>query len=115
MAKQSEAQKETVERVMHEFKHGELETGTGRKVTSRRQAIAIGLSEAGASDQQSPEENKRRRKASKARERKGETGAQRAEASGPSKAELYEQAQKKDIPGRSTMSMDQLAKAVDEA
>jgi len=29
---QSKAQKETVGRVMHEFKHGELETSSGRKV-----------------------------------------------------------------------------------
>jgi hypothetical protein len=33
--------------VMHEFKHGELHSGskTGPKVTNRKQAIAIGLSE----------------------------------------------------------------------
>ena len=33
--------------VMHEFKHGQLHSGsaTGKKVTSRKQAIAIGLSE----------------------------------------------------------------------
>ncbi|HTS02887.1 MAG TPA: DUF6496 domain-containing protein [Thermoanaerobaculia bacterium] len=36
-----------VERAMHEMKHGELKSGrSGRKVTSRKQAIAIGLSEA---------------------------------------------------------------------
>ncbi len=112
MAKQSEAQKETVERVMHEFKHGELETGTGRKVTSRRQAIAIGLSEAGASNAQSPEENKRRRQATKSRERNGNTGRKRAEASGPSKTELYEEAKKKDIPGRSKMDKAELQRAL---
>jgi Family of unknown function (DUF6496) len=39
---QSKAQKETVGRVMHEFKHGELETNTGRKVKNPKQAIAIG-------------------------------------------------------------------------
>lgn len=32
--------------VMHEMKEGRLKTGTGKKVTSRKQAIAIGLSEA---------------------------------------------------------------------
>ncbi len=38
---------EKVERTMHERKLGELESGrSGRKVTSRKQAIAIGLSEA---------------------------------------------------------------------
>ena len=37
----------TVEREMHEFKRGELKSGrSGKKVTSRKQAIAIGLSEA---------------------------------------------------------------------
>lgn len=37
-----------VKKVMHEFKHGTLKGGKGRhpKVTSRKQAIAIGLSEA---------------------------------------------------------------------
>lgn len=32
--------------VMHEFKHGQLHSGgTGKVVTNRKQAIAIGLSE----------------------------------------------------------------------
>jgi len=44
---QSKAQKETVERVMHEFKHGELKTSRGNKVKNPKQAIAIGLHEAG--------------------------------------------------------------------
>ena len=35
-----------VEKVMHEKKHGTLRSGSGKKVTSRKQAIAIGLSEA---------------------------------------------------------------------
>ena len=36
-----------VERAMHERKRGTLRSGgSGRKVTSRKQAIAIGLSEA---------------------------------------------------------------------
>ena len=36
-----------VEKVMHEFKRGDLKSGgSGKTVTSRRQAIAIGLSEA---------------------------------------------------------------------
>ncbi len=38
---------EKVERAMHEQKKGTLRSGrSGRKVTSRKQAIAIGLSEA---------------------------------------------------------------------
>ena len=36
-----------VEKAMHEMKRGQLKSGrSGRKVTSRKQAIAIGLSEA---------------------------------------------------------------------
>lgn len=36
-----------VEKVMHEFKHGQLHSGSksGPKVKSRRQAVAIALSE----------------------------------------------------------------------
>jgi hypothetical protein len=79
MPKESEPQKETVERVMHEFKHGELKSGSGQKVTNPRQAIAIGLSEAGASNQQSPEENREHLARTKRRERKGETAEQEAE------------------------------------
>jgi hypothetical protein len=37
---------EKVERAMHERKAGTLRSGSGKKVTSRKQAIAIGLSEA---------------------------------------------------------------------
>jgi hypothetical protein len=47
MAKYGEKASERVERAMHERKHGTLRSGrSGRKVTSRKQAIAIGLSEA---------------------------------------------------------------------
>lgn len=36
-----------IKKVMDEFKHGTLKSGrSGKKVTSRKQAIAIGLSEA---------------------------------------------------------------------
>lgn len=40
-----------VEKVMHEFKRGELHSGSkkGPMVTKKRQAIAIALSEAGLS------------------------------------------------------------------
>lgn len=35
-----------VGKAMHELKAGTLKSGSGKKVTSRKQAIAIGLSEA---------------------------------------------------------------------
>lgn len=79
MPKQTEEQKEVVERVMHEFKHGELETGTGKKVKNPKQAIAIGLHEAGASKYESGKENKRNLEHSKEKERKGETAKQQKE------------------------------------
>jgi len=46
MAKYSEKAGEKVEKTMHEMKEGKLKSGSGKKVTSRKQAIAIGLSEA---------------------------------------------------------------------
>ena len=67
---------------MHEFKHGELSSGPGGKggkVKTRRQAIAIALSEAGASKYQSKTENKRRLRKTKRKEQRGETGQQERE------------------------------------
>lgn len=49
MAKYSKQAQEKVEDVMHEFKEGTLKSGKGGKggtVKSRKQAVAIGLSEA---------------------------------------------------------------------
>ena len=47
MAKYSKRAGQKVERAMHEEKRGKLKSGrSGKKVTSRKQAIAIGLSEA---------------------------------------------------------------------
>ena len=47
MAKYSKKAGDKVEENMHEMKRGKLKSGrSGKKVTSRKQAIAIGLSEA---------------------------------------------------------------------
>jgi hypothetical protein len=47
MAKYGRKAQSKVKRAMHERKHGTLRSGrSGKKVTSRKQAIAIGLSEA---------------------------------------------------------------------
>lgn len=46
MAKYSEKAGEKVEKTMHEMKEGTLKSGSGKKVTSKKQAVAIGLSEA---------------------------------------------------------------------
>jgi len=47
MAKYGKKASQKVKRAMHERKRGQLRSGrSGKKVTSRKQAIAIGLSEA---------------------------------------------------------------------
>jgi hypothetical protein len=47
MAKYGQKAQEKVEKTMHEFKKGKLKSGqSGKKVTSRKQAVAIGLSKA---------------------------------------------------------------------
>jgi hypothetical protein len=46
MAKYGKKASKTVESAMRRRKRGTLKSGSGRKVTSRKQAIAIGLSEA---------------------------------------------------------------------
>jgi hypothetical protein len=47
MAKYSKRASAKVERAVHEMKRGKLRSGgSGKRVTSRKQAIAIGLSEA---------------------------------------------------------------------
>ncbi len=47
MAKYSKTAQKKVKKAMHEKKRGTLKSGrSGKKVTSRKQAIAIGLSEA---------------------------------------------------------------------
>lgn len=46
MAKYSKKASEKVEKAMHEMKEGKLKSGSGKKVTTKKQAVAIGLSEA---------------------------------------------------------------------
>jgi len=125
MAEQSKEQQETVGREMHEFKHHELKTSAGKKVTNPKQAIAIGLREAGASKSESDEKNEENLKRTKQRERSGQTAKAEAEGDGKgsgkaasasksekTKGELYDEAKAKDVPGRSSMSKEELAKAV---
>ena len=60
MAKYSKKSQDKVEKVMHEYKHGELKSGKegkGGKVKNRKQAIAIGLSEARKSGAKVPKKS----------------------------------------------------------
>ena len=62
-------QKRKVRKVMGEHKRGKLKSGSGRRVKSRRQAIAIAMSESGQS--------RNRRKRSAARKSSGRKSSRR--------------------------------------
>ena len=119
-SKQSPEQKETIERVMHEIKHGELSIRGGKKVKNPRQAIAIALHEAGASNQESPAKNRENLRKTKAKERQGAAASPRERLGGrtarasraKTRAELYAEARRRDIPGRSRMSKAELERAL---
>jgi hypothetical protein len=64
-------QKKKVGRVMREYKRGELKSGSGRKVGSRKQAVAIAMSESGQS------RNKSRKKKTSGTSRRKTTTARR--------------------------------------
>jgi hypothetical protein len=67
MAKYGKKAQSKVKRAMHERKHGTLKSGrSGKKVASRQQAIAIGLSEARRAGGKVP-----RKRSSGGRKRKG--------------------------------------------
>ena len=135
MAQPSSRQRRTAGRVMHEFKHGELKSGPegkAGKVKSRKQAIAIALSESGSSRSTSKRGNARNERRTEAKEAKGRTAQQEREgkarvgadgrqestravggdAGGPTRQELYAQAQRQHIAGRSRMSKDELRTAL---
>ena len=68
MAKYGKKASEKVERAMHERKHGTLRSGgSGKRVTSRKQAIAIGLSEARREGGKVPRKSSRSMKSRKKR------------------------------------------------
>ena len=63
MAKYGKKAGKKVKRAMHERKHGTLRSGrSGKRVTSRKQAIAIGLSEARRAGGKVPRRRKSGRK-----------------------------------------------------
>ena len=61
MAKYSKKAAAKVERAMKKRKAGTLKSGSGDKVTSKKQAIAIGLSEARAEGKKVPKARKCRK------------------------------------------------------
>jgi uncharacterized protein DUF6496 len=66
MPRYSKGSSRKVEKAMHERKRGTLKSGrSGRKVTSRKQAIAIGLSEARRSGARVPRKSSSRKTTSR--------------------------------------------------
>jgi len=64
MAKYGQKARSKVKRAMHKRKAGTLKSGSGRKVKSKKQAIAIGLSEARKAGGKVPSKKKSARKKS---------------------------------------------------
>ena len=61
MTKYGKKAQSKVKRAMHEFKRGELKSGkSGKRVKSKEQAIAIGLSEARARGAKVPKPSSKR-------------------------------------------------------
>ena len=68
MAKYGKTAQKKVKKAMHERKEGTLKSGkSGKKVTSKKQAIAIGLSEARKEGGKVPKKKSSKKKSSKTR------------------------------------------------
>ena len=65
MAKYGKKAQKKVKKAMRERKKGTLKSGSGKKVTSKKQAIAIGLSEARKEGGKVPKKKSSKKKSSK--------------------------------------------------
>jgi hypothetical protein len=74
MAKYGAKASEKVKKAMHERKRGSLKSGSGKKVTSKKQAIAIGLSEARKSGGKVPSKKSAGKKSAKKSSAKKSSG-----------------------------------------
>ena len=71
MPRYSKKAGEKVEKAMHERKQGTLKSGrSGKKVTSKKQAIAIGLSEAREAGAKVPKKGSKKRSSKKGSSKK---------------------------------------------
>jgi hypothetical protein len=79
MAKYGSKAKSKVKKAMHERKRGTLKSGrSGKKVTSRKQAIAIGLSEARKAGGKVPAKKSSSRKSSSRKSSARKSSSRRA-------------------------------------
>ena len=82
MAKYGKKSQDKVEKSMHEMKQGKLKSGrSGKKVTSRKQAIAIGLSEARKEGGKAPKKSASKKSAKKSSKKSAPKKAAKKSAS----------------------------------
>lgn len=96
MAKYSKKAGEKVGEVIDEMKKGTLRTGSGKKVSNRKQAIAIGLSEARTEGAKVPKKTT----AKKAAPKKAAAKKVAAKKAAPKKPATKKAAAKKKSPAR---------------
>lgn len=100
MAKYSKKAAKKVERAMHERKAGTLKSGrSGKKVTSKKQAIAIGLSEARDEGAKVP---KKKKAASKSKSKKAASKKSVSKKSATKKSASKKSSPKKSASKRKT-------------
>jgi len=80
MAKYGRGASKTVKSAMRRRKRGTLKSGSGRKVTSRKQAIAIGLNEAREKGAKVPSRKRARKRAGGKRTARKRSSSRRATA-----------------------------------
>ncbi len=100
MAKYSKKAQDKVEKSMHEMKEGTLKSGSGAKVKSKEQAIAIGLSEARDAGAKVPEKKSTTKKSASKKTASKKSAAKKATAkkSAPKKATAKKNTAKKSTP-----------------
>jgi hypothetical protein len=80
MPKYSRASQTKVKKTMHEYKEGTLKSGSGKKVKSRKQAIAIGLSEARKKGAKVPKKSAKKQAAKKSAKKSSRKTARKTSA-----------------------------------
>jgi hypothetical protein len=78
MAKYSKSAGKTVKKAMHKKKRGKLKSGSGRTVKSRKQAIAIGLSEARKKGAKVPKKGARKGARKRSAKKSAKKGARKS-------------------------------------
>ncbi|MET6997274.1 DUF6496 domain-containing protein [Chitinophaga defluvii] len=104
MARYSKKAQEQVEKTMHREKKGTLRSGSGAKVKSRKQAIAIALSEAREKGYKVPEKKESSKKATprKAAAKKAATKKTTTKKAAPKKAAAKKGTRKKATAKKTT-------------